>query len=108
MEVEKEIDIKQNCFDELENHFDYYSENYSMRFAESFRAEFFAIVFSIPIFHLKYPECRYLPTKNKIYRCLAWGDFVIIYKIKPKTIDVLSLFHAHQNPNKLKSLRRIK
>lgn len=55
-----------------------------------------------------YKECEQLATKAKIYRqavCLSW---LIIYKITPNEIIILSVIHGARNPSKLKKLRKLK
>ncbi|CAN5818875.1 hypothetical protein BH10BAC2_BH10BAC2_26980 [soil metagenome] len=55
-----------------------------------------------------YKECEQLPTSTKIYRqcaCLSW---LIIYKITPKEILILSVIHGAVNPVKIKKLKKIK
>ena len=108
MEKEKKVIIKDFALNNLEKQIDYFEENFSFQYALKLETEFLTVVQSLSHFYLKYPECQNLPTKNKIYRCFAWRSYLIIYRIKSDLIEVLSLFHARQNPNKQKSLRRIK
>ncbi|HXH19042.1 MAG TPA: type II toxin-antitoxin system RelE/ParE family toxin [Chitinophagales bacterium] len=105
---EFEIVIKEYALDQLQQEYYYYAENYSLDYAEKFRLEFFKRVSKILPLHLSHPECRFLPTKNHIYRNIVWGNYLIVYKVKKKVIEVLCLFHSKQNPKKLKRLRRLK
>ena len=92
----------------MEEEYNYYSTNYSIEYAEEFRIQFFDLINKILPFYNSNPECRFLPTKNKIYRNIIWENYLIVYKINKTTIDVLSIFHSKQNPDKLKQVRRIK
>lgn len=55
-----------------------------------------------------YPENRYLPTKSKIYRNIILGKYMILYRIKSATVEVLAISHSSINPSQVKKLRRIK
>jgi plasmid stabilization system protein ParE len=106
MEAQKEIIIKEFAQNELEQAFDYYAENYSLAFAEKFRIEFYETVKTVHPNPYIYPECRFLPTKTQMYRNIIWGNYLIVYKIKSKTIEILSLFHTKPKPSKVKRLRK--
>jgi plasmid stabilization system protein ParE len=92
-----ERELKAECF--------YYIEHYSERYAERFRIEFYKQVATILPHPFKYPECRYLPTKSKTYRNIVLGNYLIIFRIKVKVVQVLTLFHTKQHPYKIKQIR---
>jgi hypothetical protein len=106
MEEQKEIVIKEYAFKQLEEEFNYYSDDYSINYAEKFRKEFFATIIKILPNYQRFPECRFLITKNKIYRNIFWKNYLIVLKIRKPTIEVLCLFHTKQNPSKLKKIRK--
>lgn len=106
--MEVKIILTEHALQTVRQEFDYLKENISVEFAYKFRDEFPKQVESILPFYLKYSECRFLPTKNKIYRNIIWGNYLIIFKILEKEILVLGIFHSSQNSKKLKSFRRIK
>ncbi len=103
-----EIVITEHALQTVNAEFNYLKEFASDRAAHQFKDDFVRQVDSILPFSLGHPECRFLPTKNKIYRNIIWGNFLIIYKILKNEILVLGAFHSKQNPSKLKSYRRIK
>lgn len=105
---EFEVVIKEYALEQLEQEYFYHTENYSIAYAEKFRIDFFRKVSGILPYHLGHPECRFLPTRRHIYRNIIWGNYLIVYKVKKKVIEVLCLFHSKQNPKKLKKLRRLK
>ncbi len=88
--------------------FEWLKENASVKAAYKFRDEFQQQIENILPSYLANPECRFLPTPNHIYRNVIWGNYLIVYKIRSKEILVLGIFHTKQNPNKLKSYRRVK
>lgn len=107
MEITK-IVVTPHAIQTLRTEFDWLKDNASVAFANKFRNDFKTQVDSILPSYLAYPECRFLLTPKNIYRNIIWGNYLIIYKIRKKEILVLGIFHTKQNPNKLKSLRRIK
>lgn len=107
MEI-KEVIITEHALQTVRDEFEYLKENVSPEFAYKFRDEFPKQVEAILPFYLKHSECRFLPARNKIYRNLVWGNYLIIYKLLEKEILILGIFHTNQNSKKLKSFRRIK
>ena|ERR1019366_3254808 len=107
MEI-KPITITTHAIDTLLSEFEYLKASVSVEYAQNFRNEFIRKTDGINPNYFSYPECRFLPTKNKIYRNIIWGDYLIVFKVLAKEILVLGIFHTKQNPGKLKSYRRIK
>lgn len=103
-----EIIIKAQARIDILNHYTYYAENYSVRYAERFLNGFIKQVETILPLIWTNPECRFLPTKNNIYRNIVWGDYLIVYKILKKEIWVVGVFHTKQKPSKIKSYRKVK
>ncbi len=107
MEI-KEIIITEHALQTVRDEFEYLKETVSIDYAHKFRDDFPAQVETILPFYLKYSECRFLATSNKIYRNIIWGSYLIIFKILERKILVLGIFHTRQNSKKIKSFRRIK
>lgn len=107
MEKQIEIVIKEYALEQLHEEYNYFRKEYSLSYAEEFRVNFFARIISITPFYKSFPECRFLRTKNKTYRNVVWNNYLIVFKIKPNLIEVLSLFHTKKNPKGLKRLRRV-
>lgn len=103
-----EIVIKKSALADLEKEYDYYATQYSLKYAETFRSDFFNIVRGISYQPLRFPECRFLPTKRKIFRSITWNNYLIIFKLKKNLIEVLVLFHTKQHPVKIKTARKSK
>lgn len=75
--------------------------------AKSFIADIYSKVWSLDINFLLHAECRHLPTKDKRYRNIILGSYLIIYKITDSTIDVLRILHSHSSMRKIKTSRQI-
>lgn len=103
-----EIIITEHALKTVHDEFNYLKEFVSVKIAHKFKDEFVNQVDVILPFYLSHPECRFLPTRNNIYRNIIWGNFLIVYKILKNEILILGLFHSKQNPVKLKAYRRIK
>ena len=106
-QVYEEI-VKERALDDVEKEYDYYFKNYSERAADKFKVDFFEQLKSNLPFVWVYPECRYLPTKNHIYRNIIWNNYLIIYKVLKTEVWVVGLFHTAQNPKKLKGYKKVK
>lgn len=103
-----EIVITEHALHTVQSEFNYLKEFASEKVAQQFKTKFVEQVESILPFYLSHPECRFIPTKNKIYRNIVWGNFLLVYKILKNEILVLGIFHSKQHPKKLKSYRKIK
>ncbi len=55
-----------------------------------------------------HPECKHLSTKSKIYRNIIFGKYIIIYRITPKKVEILTLLHTSRSITKVKMARSIK
>ncbi|MCW3125371.1 MAG: type toxin-antitoxin system RelE/ParE family toxin [Bacteroidetes bacterium] len=93
---------------DLEQEYIYYADNYSIEAAERLRIGFNSEILKILPNPYIFPECRFLPTKTQIYRNIVWGNYLIIYKIKRDSVEVLSLFHSKQKPSRIKMAKRRK
>jgi plasmid stabilization system protein ParE len=76
--------------------------------AKSFVADIYSKVWSLDSNYLLHVECRHLVTKDKRYRNIILGSYLIIYKINNKTIDVLRILHAHSSIKNIKRSRQIR
>ena len=75
--------------------------------AKSFIADIYSKVWSLDSNYLLHVECRHLPTKDKRYRNIILGSYLIIYRITDTTIDVLRILHSHSSIRKIKTTRQI-
>lgn len=107
MGKEKKLIIKESAYKELENELEFIAKNYSKDYAIKFAFEFIQQIELLTTEYLTFPENRYLPTKNKLYRNIIWKkNYWIIYKIKPTSIEILSLFHTKRNPKVVRKFKK--
>jgi len=76
--------------------------------AKSFIADIYSRVWSLDSMYMLHLECRHLPTKDKRYRNIILGSYLIIYRITAERIDVLRIIHSHSSIRKIKTSRQIK
>lgn len=50
-----------------------------------------------------HPECKFLPTKGKIYRNIIFGKYLVIYRITPAKVEVLTMLHSSRSVAKIKT-----
>ena len=65
--------------------------------ARSFIADIYSRIWSLDSMYLIHSECRHIPTKNKIYRNIIIGSYLIIYRITTDHIEVLRILHSHSS-----------
>jgi len=81
-----------------------FGENAALNFYEDLKL----MVRNLETQYLLHPECRHLETKNKQYRNIILGAYLIIYRIKPTRIEVLRAFHGCRSPRIIKITIKIK
>ncbi len=91
----------------LKNIYDHIKED-SPKNAEKVVAEIVTLSKALNFSPFRYQECIELTTKTKIYRKLTYRPYKIIYRVKAKRVEILSIFHSSQNPKKIARLKRVK
>jgi toxin ParE1/3/4 len=76
--------------------------------AENYEVKIWELVESLTTNFMLFPECRYLPTKSKMYRWIILDAHRIIYRIKPREIQVLRILHSARSIRNVKAARTIK
>ena len=63
---------------------------------------------TLSYFYASYPECRHLPTKNRIYRNIILDAHLIIYRITNECIEVLDIIHSASSISKIRDVRKVR
>jgi hypothetical protein len=63
---------------------------------------------TLMFFPALYPECRFLVTKNHIYRNIILDAHLIIYRNSDYHIEVLDIIHKASSIGKIQKARKIK
>ena len=80
--------------DDLKNIFQYCVETFGFAGAMLFYENMERLIKNLDTAYSMYPECRFLSTKRKMYRNIILESYLIIYRITPKRIEVLRVFHS--------------
>jgi len=83
-------------------------ETFGKNAAEIFKAELIFMIRALKNLYETHPECRHLPTKNRIYRNIILGSYLVIYRITPLRIEVLKVISSRMNITNIKAARKIK
>jgi toxin ParE1/3/4 len=97
-----EVVISDMALKSLEQIYEYGIETFAYTAATVIRIE------DLSEKYLLYPECRYIPTKSKMYRTLIYGSYIAIYRITNHRIEVLNVLHSSRSISAIKSARKIK
>ena len=83
MEETKELQVKisQKFNFDLDDIFQYSIETFGLRQAEIYENEIWQLVERLSLNYMLFPECRYLPTKSKMYRWIILKSHYIIYRV---------------------------
>lgn len=89
--------------------FEYGEETFGFNAAKTFVSEIYMHVWNLDGQHLMFPEVRFLSTKNKKYRNIILGSYLIVYRIETERVEVLRIFHSSQcTPQNMATVKRIK
>ena len=103
------VEVSQQFAEDLKNIFRYGLETFGLAVALSFYKNIERLVGNLEVQYYMYPECRFLVTKNKIYRNIILESYLIIYRISPVKIEVLRVFHSSIcTTSRIRSVRKIK
>jgi toxin ParE1/3/4 len=103
----KEVRVSEQFNFDIISLYTYGEEVFGAIAAKSFIADIYSRVWSLDTMYLLHVECRHLHTKNKIYRNIILGSYLIIYRITSEYVEVLRILHSHASIKRIKSSRRI-
>lgn len=109
MEETKELQVKlskQFNFD-LDDIYQYGIETFGLKQAKKYEDEIWHLIDGLSHNYVLFPECRYLPTKSKMYRWIILESHLIIYRITDTQIQVLRMLHSKRSISKIKASRKV-
>ena len=86
--------------------FEYGAETFGFIAAKAFVAEVYMSIWGLDYQYNIHPECRFLHTKSKMYRNIIQGNYLIIYRITPKLVEVLMVFNSLVSIRKIRTARK--
>jgi len=75
--------------------------------AKSLVADIYSRIWSLDQLYFLHVECRHLPTKDKRYRNIIIGSYLIIYRITSDAVEVLRILHARSSIRKIRTSRKV-
>jgi len=109
MEIEtKKVVWSEFVEQDLEGIFLWGEETFGFIVADRYTDYMLEQIQQLEYWYLMHPQCRQLPTKNKIYRNIITDSHRIIYRILPNRVEVLRIFHLASSNTKIKSARKVK
>jgi toxin ParE1/3/4 len=93
---------------DIQDAYIYGYETFGKNAAEIFKAELMFIVRALKNLYETHPECRFIPTKSRMYRNIIFGSYLVIYRITTTQIEVLKAISSRMSITKIRSARKIK
>ncbi|TVQ03721.1 MAG: type II toxin-antitoxin system RelE/ParE family toxin [Balneolaceae bacterium] len=96
----KEVNVSAAFNEDIAEVYAYGEELFGRVAAKSFVSDIYSRIWNLDIEWRLHPECRHLPTKDKRYRNIILGNYLIIYRIKKVRILVLRILHEVKQRNR--------
>jgi len=93
---------------DIQNIYLYGVETFGKNAAETFKAELVFMIRALKNLYEIHPECRHLVTKNRIYRNIIFGSYLVIYRITDSRIEVLKAISSRMRISRIRAARKIK
>jgi toxin ParE1/3/4 len=84
--------------EDLADIYQYGTETFGLALADAFLEEIYQLLIQLSTRFYSHPECKFIPTKDKVYRNIIFGSYLIIYRVYPDKIEVLRAFHSSRSP----------
>ena len=105
----KQVVLSTEFQNDIKAVFEYGKETFGFNAAKTFVSEIYMLVWNLDYQYLMFPEVRFLASKNKKYRNIILGSYLIIYRIEIERVEVLRIFHSSQCiPQNISTVKRIK
>lgn len=101
----KEVVLSSDIDKDIKSVFEYGESLFGYSAAKTFITQLYAQIWELDNQYLINPENRFLTTKNKIYRNIIIGKYLVIYRITTTRIEVLSVISSLGSIRKIKSVR---
>lgn len=102
------LDISDEFYLSLKNTFNCGVELFGILQALKYENLIYEEIELLPSRYLIHPECRFLPTKSKMYRTIMLPAHFILYRITSKRIEVLDIISYRESISHIRNRRNIK
>jgi plasmid stabilization system protein ParE len=107
-ERERSVKYSDEFIEDLGQIYAYGLETFGHRQADKYENFIWRTVFKLNLDYEMYPECRYIPTKSRMYRNIIIESHLIIYRITTKQIEVLKAINSRMSITKIRGARNIR
>ena len=76
--------------------FEYGAETFGFIAAKAFVAEVYMSIWGLDYQYNMHSECRFFPTKSKMYRNIIQGNYLIIYRDEKRPIEIVRVLQTFQ------------
>jgi len=105
---ERSVILSRFAEQDIQDIYLYGVETFGKNAAETFMAELMFIIRTLKNLYQTHPECRYIPTKSRMYRNVILGSYLVIYRITPNQIEILKAISSKMSITAIRSARSIK
>jgi plasmid stabilization system protein ParE len=103
----KALEVSDEFKASIINVYNYSLETFGYFQAERYKEKIVKAIDTLSEWYTAYPECRHIPTKNRMYRNIVLDAHLIIYRITKQRIEVLGIVHSASSISKIISTRKI-
>lgn len=104
----KDVVVAKIAQSDIKAVFEYGADSFGFVAAKAFVSEVYMSIWNLDYQYLMHPECRFIPTRSKMYRNVIQGNYLIIYRITPKRIEVLRVLNSQVSIRKIRTAQRTK
>ena len=104
----KDVVVAKIAQSDIKAVFEYGADSFGFVAAKAFVSEVYMSIWNLDCQYLMHPECRFIPTRSKMYRNVIQGNYLIIYRITPKRIEVLRVLNSQVSIRKIRTAQRTK
>jgi len=103
----KQVKVSDRFYESAGQIYDFGYEKFGYFQAERYKQKIRQSLDKLSTFYMTYPECRHIPTKNRMYRNIILDAHLIIFRITVQRIEVLDIIHAASSIGKIRGVRKI-
>lgn len=104
----KDVVVAKIAQSDIKAVFEYGADSFGFVAAKAFVSEVYMSIWNLDYQYLMHPECRFIPTRSKMYRNVIQGNYLIIYRVTPKRIEVLRVLNSQVSIRKIRTAQRTK
>jgi len=110
MERKEALTVKLSFFaiNDVNDIYRYGVETFGLKQADEYESQIWQLIEKLSFNYDIFPECRYIPTKSKMYRWIILEAHVIVYRISANEIQVLRILSSRRSISQMRASRSIR